>query len=82
MRKFALALVAMTVIATPALAQDFHANRVACVKEAGGSPTYRHGHYGWRLHHLGLSQAYMDCVGRRAAVTRASSTGKVARIYR
>jgi hypothetical protein len=73
MRKFALAFAAATMIAAPALAQDFRANRIACAKEAGGSRTYRHGHYGWRLHHQSQSQAYIDCVGRRAGVARVSS---------
>jgi hypothetical protein len=73
MRKFALAFAAATVIAAPALAQDFRANRMACAKEAGASQAYRHGHYGWRLHHLAQSHAYMNCVGRRAGVARVSS---------
>jgi hypothetical protein len=73
MRKFALAFAAATVIAAPALAQDFRANRIACAKEAGASRTYRHGHYGWRLHHMAQNHAYMDCIGRRAGGARVSS---------
>jgi hypothetical protein len=73
MRKFVLAFAAATVIAAPALAQDFRANRIACMKEAGASRTYHHGRYGLHLHHLKQSQAYMDCVGRRAGVARVSS---------
>jgi hypothetical protein len=73
MRRFALAFAAATLIAAPALAQDFRGNRIACAKEAGASRTYRHGHYGWRLHHLAQSQGYMDCLGRRGGVAGVSS---------
>jgi hypothetical protein len=72
MPKFALAFAAATIIAAPALAaaptpaQDYRANRIACAKEMGGSRIYRHGRYGWRLHHMAQSQAYMDCLTRRA----------------
>ena len=73
MRKFALAVIAVTVIAAPAAAQDFRANRIACAKQAGASRTYYHGRYGWHLHSLAQSQAYMDCVGRLASAAPVSS---------
>ena len=73
MRKFALAFAAATLIAVPVQAQDFRANRIACAKEVGASRTYRHGRYGWRLHHQAQSQPYMDCVVRRAGAARLSS---------
>jgi hypothetical protein len=73
MRKIALAFVAVMVVAPPALAQDFRANRIACAKQVGASRTYYHGRYGWHLHSLAQSQAYMDCVGRRAGVAPVSS---------
>jgi hypothetical protein len=72
MRNLALAFAAATMIAAPALAaaptlaQDYRANRIACAKEMGASRTYRHGRYAWRLHHMALSQGYMDCLARRA----------------
>ena len=71
MRKLELAIIAVTVVAAPVLAQDFRANRIACTKEA--SRTYRHGRYGWHLHSPALSQAYMNCVARRAGVAPVSS---------
>ena len=43
MRKLALAVIAVTVVAAPGSAQDFRANRIACAKEAGASRTYYHG---------------------------------------
>ncbi len=73
MRKFAMAFAAATLIAAPALAQDFRANRLACAKEVGASPTYRHGHYGWRIHHMAQSQRYLNCLSRRGGVARVSS---------
>jgi hypothetical protein len=73
MRKLALAVIAVTVVAAPVLAQDFRANRTACGKEAGASRTYRHGRYGWHLHSLAQSQAYMNCVARRAGIAPVSS---------
>jgi hypothetical protein len=68
MRKLAVTVIAVTVFAAPALAQDFRASRIACAKQAGASRTYYHGRYGWHLHSLAQSQAYMDCVDRRAAL--------------
>jgi hypothetical protein len=73
MRKLALAVIAVTVVAAPVLAQDFRANRIACAKEAGASQTYRLGRYGWHLHSLAQSQAYMNCVTRRAGIAPVSS---------
>jgi hypothetical protein len=79
MRSLALAFVAATVIAAPASAaaparaRDYRANRLACAKEMGASPTYRHGRYAWRLHHLALSQGYMNCLSRRAGGQRVST---------
>ena len=72
MRKLALAVIAVTVVAAPVLAQDFRANRIACAKEAGASRTYRHGRYGWHLHSPAQSQAYMNCVARRAGIAPVS----------
>jgi len=45
MRKLAVAVIAVTVVAAPVSAQDFRANRIACAKEAGASRTYYHGRY-------------------------------------
>jgi len=73
MRKFALAVIAATVVAAPASAQDFRANRIACAKEAGASRTYYMDGCGWHLHSPALSQAYMNCVARRAGIAPASS---------
>jgi hypothetical protein len=73
MRELALAIIAVTVVAAPVLAQDFRANRIACAKEAGASRIYRLGRYGWHLHSPALSQAYVNCVARRAGVAPASS---------
>jgi hypothetical protein len=69
MRKVALAVIAATMVAASASAQDFRANRIACAKEAGASRTYYHGRYGWHLHSPAQSQAYMNCVARRAGVS-------------
>ena len=73
MRKLALAVIGVMVVAAPVEAQDFHANRIACAKEAGASRTYYHGRYGWHLHSPALSQAHMNCVARRAGIAPASS---------
>jgi len=73
MRKLAVAVIAVTVVAAPVSAQDFRANRIACAKEAGASRTYYHRRYGLHLHSPALSQVYMNCVARRAGIAPLSS---------